>query len=107
MRYLVLSELQQNPQVLGYFVAAIGTLSGVVGLLGKWILSKLGKDISTLETKVTALETKVDEEKTRRESSDLKALRAEIAAQLPCQLPVCPKRNATSFSIGEAGEKLI
>lgn len=107
MKYLVLSELQQNPNLIGYFLTAIGTLSGVIGILARWIMTKLGKDIQSLETKVTALELKVDEEKSRRESSDLKALRAEIAAQLPCQLSECPKRSSPSFSIGPITDGLI
>lgn len=82
------------PDLLKYFLAAIGALAGVVAFMGRWILG----EVKALKLSHSELKKKLESEIKERHSSDLKALRSEIESKLPCHLEACPKRATFSVS---------
>lgn len=93
-----LMQIDVSQTMTGILIAAVTALSGVVTYLFRLLFARLDKEVMRLDENMEKMKIKLETATASREKSDLKALRAEIEARMPCHLPVCPKHQA-SFSI--------
>lgn len=104
-------------QFVGCLIGAIVAMAAAVSLLHREAMSRMDRDKKEIkedfdkhktETKLTIEKLNNDLMASLKGEQDarLKAATYEIIAKTPCPLSECPRRS-TSFSIGEAQEKVI
>ena len=100
MNNLLLQTGDISGTVIGGIISCIAALAGAIGFLHRQTMTRIDADQKEIKGRMISLETKLESESIARQASDLKALKAEIMAEMPCRLENCPKLRTYSLGKG-------